>query len=188
MLSEIISNLKPSHVHLLLESDIVLGLLAHLHDGVPLHEGIGVGVGDPPEVRLGDGVDDGLVLLHPLLAVQVQDRVVGLALPDAREAVVEPAHVDEAPRDAHAAPRVAQVGRVRREQEPPLAERRRAPLVHLVRRHRHHLVLVRLRVPREHQLELPRLALLQFLPGQTGGLAVGHPVHPVLGDSGRHLL
>lgn len=187
MLLKVIAHREQVQIQLLLLLRIVLRVLAHLDDRVAREQGVGVAVADAAEVVLGDGVDDGLVLLDALLAVQVQDRLVGLAVVDAREAVVQAADVDEAAGDPHAAPRVAQVRGVGGEQDPPDAEGRRAPLVHLVRRHAHQLVVARPRVARQHQLVLPGLSLLHLLPGQAGGLAVRDAVHAVFCDSGRHL-
>lgn len=73
-----------------------------------LERGRVVGVGDAAEIAGRHFVDD-LVLFHAAGAVQVQDRVVGHAVPDAAQALVQAADVDEAARDAQAAPGVAQV-------------------------------------------------------------------------------
>lgn len=148
MLGEIIPHAKARQSHPLLGLGIVLGLLASPQDGVPVQQRVGVAVGDAAEVVARDRVDDGLPFLDALLAVEVEDGVVGFPVPDAGEAVVQAADVDEPARDPHAAPRVAQVGGVGGQQDPAHAERRRAPLVHLVRRHHQHLVVPRLRVPR----------------------------------------
>jgi len=62
-------------------------LPAHLQEVVSFQSSVWVCIVYSLEVFCRDWIDDGLPLLDPLFAVQIQDALVGLACPDAVQAI-----------------------------------------------------------------------------------------------------
>lgn len=187
MLCKVIPYIKGAHEQLLQKYLVRLSLGQHVHEFIPVIPRRGLFVRHASEVLLRDRVDDCLPLLDPLLTVQVQDRVVGFAVPYPSETVEETATIDEAPRDAEPTPWVAEVRSVGGEENAADSEFGCASLMHLVGRNVDQLVLVRFGVTWEHGLELPWLPLLVLFNRQPSCFAISDAVKSIPGNLCCHL-
>lgn len=77
--------------------------------------------------------------------------------------------------------------RIRHQKEPTHSERRRTPLLHLVRADIGDLVLAWLRAPREKFLIPPRLSSEVLFRRKTGDFGIADSVQAVVGDLCNHM-
>lgn len=176
VLCKVISHTKPVHEKIFQERLVLFTLRQQMHKLISFVSGLWVLVRDPFEIFRRDWVDDRLVLFNPLLAVDVEDGVVGFAIPNTGQTFVEAAAVDKAACDAHASPGVAKMSSVSCEENSSHSKFWRATLMHLVWRPVYHFVVFRFGVAGEDGLKLPRLPLSVLFDGQSRSFTVCYSV------------
>lgn len=158
------------------------------------------------EVLSGCGIDDFLPDLSSNLAVLVQDAVIREALVDSHQGVKETSHICNTAGKPEAATlqhtisrgapqisygiysqRIADMGRVRGENDSPHSETRRAPLLHLIWADVRKAIFPWLWVSRENFFVSHFLALDILFAIEPRYFGVGDPVEAVVGDFGDHM-
>lgn len=177
-----------SHQHQLLhEARIPLSPPAHFQKLILLARLLGILAPQPLEIVRRHGVNNLLVLCPADLTIDIQNSLVGPALPDPHQTIKQPPNIHKAARDTQPTKRITQVRSISREDEPTLAERFGEPLVHLVGREVDDVVVGGFGVAREDGFEFPGLAGQELGVRQAGLFVVGDAPEARRVDYGGHV-